>query len=175
MHKRFTGAGVGIIRISIRLFIVSLSSSLLHAYTHAHTHTHSLEVRKGFLEFCIPHRLSGVGSHAVCRVHSCEHHQSCPEHLPGFSYEHIVGLQFLALLDKYGPVISSGKKRNRSDTLPSRASLKSLCMIRILFPLCWVDWQFFSWCSIRLGPRDGTRQKMDTDRTYTLFFHTTEI
>lgn len=156
----------------------SLKFVCLCACTHTrmHTHTH-WKLGRAFWSFASPTRLSGVGLHAVCSVCSCEHHQSCPEHLPGFSSEHIVGLQFLALLDKYGPVISSGKKRNRSDMLPSRASLKSLRMTRILFPLCWVDWQFFSWCSIRLGPRHGTRQKMDkcTDRTCILFFHTAEI
>lgn len=137
MRKRFTGAGAraGIICISIRLFIVSLSSSLLHAYTHMHTDTH-WKLGRAFWSFAPPNRLSGVGSHAVCSVYSCEHHQSCPEHLPGVPSEHIVGLQFLVLLDKRGPVISSGKKRNRSGTLPARASFKSLCVTRILFPLC---------------------------------------
>lgn len=140
-----------------------------------HTHTH-WKLGRALWSFASRSRLSGVSSNAVCS-YSCEHHQSCPEHLPGFSSEHIVGLQFLALLDKYGAVISSGKKRNRSDTFPSRASLKSLHMIRILLPLCRVDWQFFSWYSFRLDPRDGTRHKMDkcTDRKYTLFFHTAEI
>ena len=144
-------------------------------HTHTHAHTHSLEVRKGSLEFCIPQ--PAIWGWLECSVYSCEHHQSCPEHLPGFSSEHIVGLQFLALLAKYGAVISSGKKRNRSDTFPSRASLKILHVTRVLLPLCWVDRQFFSWYSIRLDPRDGTRHKMDkcTDRKYTLFFHTAEI
>lgn len=108
-------------------------------------HTHNTqEIRKGYLEFCRP-----LNWLLICIISICESPRCYLAYLPGFSSERKVGLQFLALPARCGPVICCGRLREQEccASLPER-SFKSQCVnchSLFFFSLCHTDQQCFSW------------------------------